>query len=216
MTDATRVGTGEGEEELFDNCSVHGEGRTARPEERSLNCLHLAWRYETLVAVVRNQLGLAGPVTLLQRGMEKGSTGWRAVVCVPTRGCGQGRVRTTVRCMQTQKGELYIVESCLTLPLYGVVCCVHSMCAVPVGGSSAQWGNECEVAGTTWRSVSLESGVWSRVWCSRAGQSQARGDGVVPAVHPNPPSRSAIHSMISRATHSVQLVPRRTEHARCM
>lgn len=67
------MGTGEGEEELLDNCSVGGERGAARPEETSLDNLHpsapapgVTRRYETLV--VRKEQAQTGHIAAACNG----------------------------------------------------------------------------------------------------------------------------------------------------
>lgn len=163
--DATpRVGTwdwGKAQEELLDNDGGRGE-REERPGRKkhpwkSRTCTS-NWRYETLTGLVgrlshyllRSKLGL---VTLLQRGTEKGSTGWQdcwAVVGGCTHGardCGQGRARTAARMHQSTISRLITRESCCSW--YGVawrvhVCmygCVHAWLCL-WGWNPRRWGME--------------------------------------------------------------------------
>lgn len=70
-----------------------------------------------------------GHITLLQRGMKKGSAGWRAVGCMAsmaTRACGQGRARTAARC--SLGSQIKRVMLLLVVVWFRVWCC-----AVPVG-----------------------------------------------------------------------------------
>lgn len=96
------------------------------------------------------------------------------------RDCGQGRARTAARCI-SQQLQTNARESCCGILIWcGLVCacvlvCMHG-CAR--GGDG---GERNEVAGTTWRSESLESGVWSFV-VEESGWFEARGDENVPAV----------------------------------
>lgn len=89
------------------------------------------------------------------------------VGCMPTHNCGQGRARTPARCSQSRV-QMVEAESCC--PWSGVVWCVHVcccwaamcvLCPLGEGGGIMTVGKRVQVAGTAWRSESLESGVWS-------------------------------------------------------
>lgn len=112
----------------------------------------------------------------------------------------------------------------------GVCMCAAAVClcgVVPVGGGILMTvGKRVQVAaGTAWRSVSPESGVWSLgalglFAVEESGWFEARGDENVPAVqsHQNPPTD--LQFLPTTATSVVPVVhlmpPRCTEHGRYM
>lgn len=95
--------------------------------------------------------------------------------------------------------------------------CVCVLC--PWGSILMMVGKRVQVAGTAWRSVSLESGVWSmEFW-----RFEARGDENVPAVQSQShqtPHRLTYNYLPTTATSVVPVVhlmpPRCAEHGRYM
>lgn len=109
--------------------------------------------------------------------MKKGSAGWRAVGCMATRACGQGRARTAARCSLAVRPR----ESCCSW--CGVVS--HAVLCRARGAGSEDGGEMGEVAPTIRRGLrvwSLESGVWSRAWNPESGAVQHTGQTRVGAV----------------------------------
>lgn len=194
MADATpRVGTWDwrkAQEELLDNDSARGERGTARPEERSLEKPHLHLQLALRDAggrqTISKEQARTGHIaaTWNGEGIDRmaGLLGCCWWLQARARDCGQGRARTAARCISQQTSDGY---SRVMLWNLGVVWCGLARACVLVcvrgcarGGDG---GERNEVAGTTWRSESLESGVWS-FSVEESGWFEARGDENVPAV----------------------------------
>lgn len=140
MMDATRVGTGEGEDELLDNCSVQGERGTARPEETSLDSLHLP--APAPAPGVTRRWCKAGASSDWSHCCNMEGEGIdmmaRETAVEAERGPQRGAV-TERRAVSQQLRRMGERESCCSW--CGLACACVCMCALPVGGMQGQWGN---------------------------------------------------------------------------